>query len=187
MTLEIVSFAFGGLLILTGMLGGGLQVRELNIPRIGAAARGAFMAVGVLFIGIAVSINPTARAPASTALSAPTGAPTARGETISFRIHDELGVGQVSEQVKVVINGRNVGSITVSAMHRNSELLVVLPHEDRYSYQLAANAVFIEDGDKLTEYIGIGEGYINPADGMHFALEGEVSGSTWQTRLVQVD
>ena len=184
MSLEVVSFVFGGSLILTGMLGGGLQVKELNIPKIGSAVRAACMCVGFLFVIVAISISPNLK-PSNT-LSASV-VQTNRADSISFRIHDELGEGQVSEQVKVVIDGRTVGSITVSAIHPIAELLVTVPREDRYSYQLASNAVFIGDGEKLSEYIGIGEGYINVKNGMNFSLEGEVSGSTWQARLVETN
>jgi hypothetical protein len=35
MTVEIIVFIFGGLLLVIGLLGGGLEIKELKIPKVG--------------------------------------------------------------------------------------------------------------------------------------------------------
>ena len=176
MTIEIASFIFGSLLILTGLLGGGFQAREISIPRIGIAMRGACITVGVLFILIGISL---------TVRPAPNPTPGPGPSPVSIRIHNRLGEGQVSEQVKVVIDGTSVGTMTVSAAHPHSEMLVSVPREDRYGYHLTARAVFLNGSDRLVEYVGTGQGYINVKSGMEFSLEGTISGETWLASLVE--
>ena len=55
MTLEILSFGLGALLLLTGLFGGGFEVRELKIPKISQSIRVVSMGLGVVFIGLALT------------------------------------------------------------------------------------------------------------------------------------
>lgn len=58
MTLQTLSFGFGALLLLAGLLGGGIEIRELKIPRISPPIRVASMVLGVIFLGLAFIIIP---------------------------------------------------------------------------------------------------------------------------------
>ena len=60
MTLQTLSFILGALLLLTGILGGGFEVKEIKIPKIGGPARLIATIVGIAFIIIAI-INPELR------------------------------------------------------------------------------------------------------------------------------
>jgi hypothetical protein len=56
-TIEILSFILGALLLLTGILGGGFEAKEVKIPKISGSARIIAAVAGVVFIGVAF-INP---------------------------------------------------------------------------------------------------------------------------------
>jgi len=53
MTLETLSFIFGAVLVLAGILGGGFEVKELRIPKISGMVRVFALLVGLAFIGLA--------------------------------------------------------------------------------------------------------------------------------------
>src|SRR5271165_3109173 len=50
MNIQIVAFVFGGLLLFIGVLGGGFEVKELKIPKVGVGVRVVSVVVGVVFI-----------------------------------------------------------------------------------------------------------------------------------------
>lgn len=56
MTLEVVSFGIGGILIATAVIGGGFEIREIRIPRVGAGARLGSLVMGSVFILMGLGI-----------------------------------------------------------------------------------------------------------------------------------
>ncbi|HEU4453782.1 MAG TPA: hypothetical protein VFR81_12025 [Longimicrobium sp.] len=64
MTLEVLSFGIGGVLIGIAVVGGGLELKEIKVPKVGAAGRcGAFM-VGLLFVFMGIGMAEATRTPA---------------------------------------------------------------------------------------------------------------------------
>src|SRR5262245_53541328 len=57
MTLDTMAFVLGVLLIATGVLGGGLEVKELKLPRISGTARLGSAIVGLALVVLGLSIN----------------------------------------------------------------------------------------------------------------------------------
>lgn len=54
-TVEIVAFVFGGFLLLVAILGGGFEVRELKVPRVGWTSRMMSSLFGVVFIVVGLT------------------------------------------------------------------------------------------------------------------------------------
>lgn len=52
MTLDTLSFLLGGVLVLSGILGGGFEVKELRIPKISGWIRLVAVVAGLAFIGL---------------------------------------------------------------------------------------------------------------------------------------
>jgi hypothetical protein len=52
MTLEAVSFAIGGILIATAIVGGGFEIKEIKMPKVGAGPRFFSLLVGAVFVMI---------------------------------------------------------------------------------------------------------------------------------------
>jgi hypothetical protein len=52
MTLQIVCFSFGALLLLAAIIGGGFELKELKIPKLARAARIFAFVLGVFFVGV---------------------------------------------------------------------------------------------------------------------------------------
>jgi len=57
MSIEVLSFILGGLLVGVGILGGGIEIRELKIPQVGKLPRVCSLIAGFAFIGLAVLLS----------------------------------------------------------------------------------------------------------------------------------
>jgi len=57
MSLESMSFILGGLLVSVGLVGGGIEVRDLKVPSVGRASRLFSFFGGIVFIGLAVFLG----------------------------------------------------------------------------------------------------------------------------------
>jgi len=193
MSVEILVFAFGGVLLLIGIVGGGFELKELKFPRVGWGARLMSTASGLAFLGLGMGMVDARRVVADTAPSPapmplistpiPSSPPSEPATPIDFTIRDELGDDQVSEQVTVVIDGRVVGTLTINQHYRNSMVSVTVPRPGQYSYTVEATAVFAgEDGE--FQYTGAGQGMIDVTSGRSFRLAGSFSGSTWLISLI---
>lgn len=55
-TIEVISFIIGGILIGTAVVGGGFEVKEIKMPRVGAGVRIASLVVGSGFLLLAMGI-----------------------------------------------------------------------------------------------------------------------------------
>jgi hypothetical protein len=50
LNIQLITFAFGAMLLLIGILGGGFEIKELKIPQVGRVPRFLAALVGALFI-----------------------------------------------------------------------------------------------------------------------------------------
>jgi hypothetical protein len=171
MTPEIISFAFGALLILIGILGGGFEVRELKIPKVGPGVRILAAVGGLSCITLGIGIQSKGTTPEKT-----------NSSPVNFTISDVLGDEQVSEQMTVVIDGRNVGDLTVNEQYPRSTITVTVPQEGKYTYVLDASAVFKGDNAELH---CVGQGTIDVKSEKAFTARGCVSGNRWIATLME--
>lgn len=186
MTIEIASFVFGGILLFVGLLGGGFELKELKIPKVGMGVRAAALITGVLFICLGLGASEQAS-------SARTGDPPhdpgsvhagTSDETVDFTLTDDLGEGEVSEQVTLLIDGKNVGDVTVNQDYPNSKLTITVPTAGFHSYTAEGTAVVNWDGT-LRRLPFAGQGMINVAAGKTYSLRGSISGDTWLVSIEQ--
>jgi len=68
--MQMAIFAFGSLLMLVAVLGGGFEVKELKVPKVGRSSRIAACACGLLFIFLGIYLDRPAAA-ATAAAAAP--------------------------------------------------------------------------------------------------------------------
>ena len=61
MTRKLTSVAIGGLPIATAIVGGGFEIKEIKMPRVGPGARTGALVVGTLFILMGLGIWETAQ------------------------------------------------------------------------------------------------------------------------------
>ncbi len=191
MTLEVVVFIFGALLLLTGILGGGFELKELKIPQVGRWPRIASLLAGIVLVMTGIGLvatpededgqNPAAtRGPTRDSEAQPA---TAVEKPVTFSVVDQLGEGQVSEQVTLLINGRSVGQLTVNEDYPESQLSVTVPRAGDYSYTIEARAVFRDSQGDTVEYSGVGQGSVGVDQGKIYSVVGSFSGNTWLVSL----
>jgi hypothetical protein len=58
MTPQIVVVVLGGILILAGLLGGGFELKELKMPRVGGVARVLSLVAGIVLLGLGLKMTP---------------------------------------------------------------------------------------------------------------------------------
>lgn len=183
MTLELLVFALGGLLLVTGILGGGFEVRELKIPRVGRTARVLATTSGLMLIlmGFGMVAQP------SSPDGAGPGNPPPADSAVTFTIYDQLGDHQLSEQVTILLDGKIIGNLTVNEDFLYSEMSVTVPAPGPYTYTVEATARFLDatTGEEFY-YTGAGQGTIQVDHGKSFTIAGSVSGSTWLVTLVDM-
>jgi hypothetical protein len=175
LNIQLITFAFGAMLLLIGILGGGFEVKELKIPQVGRVPRFLAASVGALFIILGVGMESKG--------SSPTPPVSSPSSAVDFMIHDALGEDQVSEQITILIDGKSVGTLTVNEYHPNARITVTVPQSGRYSYTAEATAVFHING-RLHPYAGTGQGMIDVKPGKNFRLAGSMSGNTWLISLM---
>lgn len=71
MSIDSMSFILGGLLIAVGLLGGGIEIRELKIPPISPASRILSFIVGTVFVCLALFFIPNDTPPLSSDVNPP--------------------------------------------------------------------------------------------------------------------
>jgi len=177
MGIEIVTFIFGGLLLLTGILGGGFDARGLKIPTVAMVPRVIASIAGLVFIviGILISGNNTETIdPESQDQSAP----------VEFTISSELNENAISEQVAILLDGKIVGTLTASQQHPESMITVSVPQEGNYSYSVDGSIIYDIDGTEEA-YTCTGQGNINVTAGKNFNVGVSISGETILISLIE--
>ena len=177
MTLEILSFSFGALLILVGILGGGFEAKEIKIPKVTSLVRFFSMAIGLLFVLIGFFM-PNQNIPQEN-IFVSEAQPNAVKEQIKIIIQDELEEYQMHNdyegQTVVRLNGRNVGSITVNTSFPKSSLTASLPDKGQYRYVIEGKGGWNENGSRTTFHC-VGDGAIDATAGKRFKIEGRLVG-----------
>lgn len=194
MTPNILLLILGGLLMLISIIGGGFEVKEIKIPKIGSWARilAGITGIILLIVGVelsdldrhvpGVNTNPVEYAPGFGAN--PEGTTQS---AITFSLRDELGQGTVSEQVRVIVDGKEEGTLTVNEHYPTSRIAITVPSAGRYSYALEVRTVFINENGEQVEIIGGGQGSITVSDGKVFELRGTLTGdNTWLAHVEEV-
>jgi len=57
MSIDIVAFIFGAILLSTGLWGGGLSIRDISIPKIGVIPRAASIGMGIFIILMGIGLS----------------------------------------------------------------------------------------------------------------------------------
>ncbi|MEG3925013.1 MULTISPECIES: hypothetical protein [unclassified Microcoleus] len=81
MTLKILTFILGSILLLIGIFGGGFQVKELKIPQIGKFSRFLATSLGIFFILISIGLDE--QPPTPPPFSPPTSPPSSSSPSSS--------------------------------------------------------------------------------------------------------
>lgn len=182
MKAETIVLVLGGLLLLSAVVGGGFEVKEVKIPRISGWARALAGIAGALLLAVGISMsNPPPDPPG------PDNGGVPDHGSVTFSLLDELGEGQVSEQVRVLIDGRERGTLTVNDRFPSARIRIDVPKAGQYGYDLEATAQFRDANGQVYEIVGVGQGIVAVEDGKTYKLVSTLTGSTWIAHMEEVE
>jgi hypothetical protein len=122
MTGELVLLLLGAVLILAGALAGRAQVRALRLAQVGRMPRIAAVGTGLLCVVAALILI------GSDDYAAPAG-------PVKVTVSNELGPDQVSEEIRVFLDGRDVGVVRVDEQSPKASLTVTVAKTGRHDYR----------------------------------------------------
>jgi hypothetical protein len=175
MTINTLMLGFGAVLLFVGILGGGFELKEFKVPKVGPFARILASVIGCVFILVGIGLGAGLQA------NPPHNSPA---KPIDFTITDQLGTGQITEQVTILIDGKFAGQLTVDARNPQTTISVNLPSAGLHSYTVESTTL-VEGHGASQEYRGAGQGMIDVEAGKQFDVEGSVSGDTWFVTLAE--
>jgi hypothetical protein len=168
MSLEYLLIGAGLLLVLAGFFGGGLEVQQIKVPKIGGVLRLLSCLVGLIFVAVGLYI----RAPANKDEAEAGTIKPFYSSPVEFTIYDKLGNGgeNQSETFEIEIDGKPRGNISTNTVYPESSMLFTVQSEGSHSYYLKAHAEFLAQNKKRTIDC-IGEGNIMVKHGSRFLLD----------------
>jgi hypothetical protein len=182
MTINTLVFGFGGILLLVAILGGGFELKEFKIPKVGGVPRFCSGLAGLFFIlwgvGIGQSSEPDTRSVKASNQFLNQPSSQQAGE---FTVYDNFGEqepGRVSEQITILIDGKIKGQLTADRQNSQAMLSIAVPQPGKYSYMVDATRVVNIRG-RLYTFTGAGQGTINVEYGEKFSLVESITGDTW--------
>jgi hypothetical protein len=162
----------GVLLVIAGILGGGFAVKEIQVPKLGGVVRVFSTLIGFVLVifGIGVISGSPKADPASPAV----------GNLAKFNIVDnKLADAQESEEVRILLDGKEVGTLSIDSNNTLSTLVVDGASPGVHGYTLLVTMVVSDgDGNKGTLRAN-GMGTINVSDGKIFRVRGNWDGKSW--------
>lgn len=100
---------------------------------------------------------------------------------IEFYISDHLAVDQISEDVRVLIDSREAGRLSVDKDHTISVLPVTVSEPGQHQYTLEVTTLMGKGrGEKMQR---VGQGTFVAAQGKTFRLTGDRMGDSWSVRM----
>jgi hypothetical protein len=168
MSVEIIAFIFGCILVLIGIIGGGMEIKELKVPTISWPTRIIAIIGGVVFIGFGVEL-PSSRqeeqspvqgveAPVKESHSSPV-APVVQNQ-VEFRVEDELGLTQISEDIRILIQDRLAASLPVYQQRPKASATITVPRAGSYTYTVLADSIFEDQFGQIQRDQARGDGVI---------------------------
>lgn len=163
----VVLLLIGGLLLLIALVGGGLEVKELRIPKIERLARLFCGVAGVVFVLLGINFN------------APVPQQDTQQDTpnVQFVVFETLapeGLQLVqTEKTKILIDGNLVGHLVVNPDFPALELPVTVAKAGLHSFS-AESTVKQTDKGQTVQLSCVGVGMIDVQHGARFSLEGRI-------------
>lgn len=158
MSVEAFSFFIGAALLLAGILGGGVKIKEIEFPTLSKLQRIVAVVLSIVFIALGLlfrlGILPFTVHPLN---------------KVHYTIQDTLGENQRGDEINLEIDGDTVGTLHVDETNmKDSIALEATPGKHRYS--LSGVGMYKIDGEYITIPIN-GEGFFTVTDGITFSLD----------------
>lgn len=107
----------------------------------------------------------------------------AKRKPVAFAIHDSLGGRQVAEDVRVLIDGVPIGTLSVSSKNPSASLRATVPAPGRYGWTAHASAMFVDKAGEPFTNSTTGQGVVTIEENASFRVVPSYSGSSWTIAL----
>ncbi len=184
MSTNVVVFGFGAILILVAIIGGGFELKEFKVPKVGWAPRLLAGVAGLVFVVWGAGMSSSSAEIPQVKASSTQEQITPAEKPVEFTIYDQLGQDRLSEQVTVLIDGKIMGQLTADNDNPRSMLTVTVPHHGGYSYMIDATKV-VNVGGTLYRYAGTGQGTIQVEDHKKFELVESSTSYPWMISIME--
>jgi hypothetical protein len=181
MTTQIALLLFGAFLLLIAIIGGGFEMRELKIPKVGNVPRILAGVGGVLFVMFAIGVGAAAQ-PNSTKENSPIPAtaeqprdpsPTPVKFVVADTLDSDQNVRGLSDDTIIKIDGSPVGTLSVSERIPKGELVVTVAKAGQHSFAIDSTVVFVYNNRRLSVNC-FGTGMIDVNAGSHYIVNGHL-------------
>lgn len=103
-----------------------------------------------------------------TAQPGPSGPAAAGGDTVTFHLIDQLGIGEVEEATAVYINDTLVGSFHLDDGVQFQAVSVTVPRADSYSYAMCGHVTTRDEDGQVVDHNVNTSGTLRDVDGRVF-------------------
>lgn len=190
MTIEIIAFLGGLVLLAVAIVGGGIELKEVKVPPIPVFPRllAATSGIALMIFAAALRIPPDpppanggveALAAIAPAASIPQG--------IRVVLTDQLGSGQYRERLAIILDGKKYAEIEVSQGTPEQMVEIELPKAGTYAYLIHGSLVVKEDGGRFRHFAITCQGEVPVQDGDRFGFaQEEIESDSMKTRVCLV-
>jgi hypothetical protein len=167
-TVPAILLLFGGGLLRIAILGGGFEIHELKVPKVGRGPRILAGVVGALFLLLGISTQEGSNPPSSYQSD------RSFSHRIQFYIFDELTSDMIasgqSEQAEILIDGIKRGDIGISKYFAKGQLLIEVENEGSHYCMIKGSAIVLI-ANLLRTVFCTGDGTIYVTAGSRFLVD----------------
>ena len=110
--------------------------------------------------------------------------PPVTSQLVEFTISDQLGEGQMRDEINVIIDGKSVGALKASLDDPAEEMLVTVPTAGQHSYTILSKTLVDINGTP-TVVEGTGQGTIQVEQGKRYHVTCKENGSMYLLTLLE--
>jgi len=170
MELDTIAFVFGAILLVVGIWGGGIEIKELKIPRVGGMARSLSLLIGIIFIFIGLWIGGFIQEEISNVDPI-----IIDNNKIAFTIKGSLGrvdeLREIESNALIYIAGKKVVEIYLDKNNPSASVSVYVQKPGEYKYYFEGYSIWSNAPNYRVPISG--KGIINVENGDAFEMRAD--------------
>lgn len=169
MELHTMSFIFGAILLVVGLWGGGIEIKELKIPRVGGMARSLSLLIGIIFIFLGLWVGGFIGAEKTN------GDQVIDDKKIAFTIKGSLGrvneLREIESKARIYVAGNKVIEISLDKDKPSDSVSVYVQKPGEYKYYFEGHSIWSNAPNDRVPISG--NGIINVENGDAFEMRAD--------------
>jgi len=206
MSIELIAFCAGIILLLIAIIGGGIKIKEIEVPLLSKSGRILFALLGFFLLCWTTITTFKPSLPSNSAIlitsssekversneessNASTEIEVLPAPPVKFSISDTLWPDQKQETIDLLLDEKYIGTIKISETKKVSSVYLKAPKEGTYEYRLTGKLIRKSKTDEEFQVLLSGGGSIEIFEGAkyHFIFLEESDPSRATISLVLPD